>query len=662
MYSRIEFTQRNITINQGETKHVEVKVPTGVIVLYEAAKQAGVKIVEVYGAGKYCVVYGEKPGVSIISASNAQGTMSDEMIVEVKKVDDAKIRYITTPETIFSMTDMQHPDNKVDIPARTFGTKDDGTTFTETDDQRLQWRLVSGEGVITVNGQSLKAGNENSYVTASKPQIRPVKIGSAELGIRHPEIAGYSRSVYFNITANLDNFDVQPRYVSLTAGEKLNVAVQVTIENAGKEGEAYGNVTYKRDAEGINNITVIKDDKTKGLYNISIMGDAKKYSGVVAFTYGGTTINVNVEIGPKKLFNVSPVQIPATPGAWFDNVILTIEPEIPKGDPDGRIKPVRLSTSDNIDNGVKPNPVIYYDETPGVAANQRWRLKFKTSENEGLFNIYLNAWDIERTISVQNTWSKTFHPKDYKEIRGKPGDKLTKAGGSQFPFVIDPGVSSVVFSANGNPDGITSTPVVDSSKGSVDPNNRYFEVELLKSGYTELEFISPDLNNAVMKVPVYAGYDYIVPSWKLEPTSGSKTMYSRLDASTSIIFIAAGETVNLVPNIDTVKYRNNDFSFPSSDGKKPKTSIVRPSANDPNSAYFGDFLIRRTGAQIIEITLYPGTLGETASTTGFDYLSYVSYLGDVTVNYQYSDKSKDKPNDSFYQKFIVYGEYWKRKP
>ena len=622
LYSKINFAQKNLTINMGESTSVPVEAPSGMRVLYSASEFNGNKVVEVYGTNSVLIIEGLQAGVSIIAARNPQGTMSDEMIVEVKYVENVRVRYIETPETLFNTTNLRS--QRFNITAKTVGEKDNGTKFVEADDNFIKWDVISGKDVIELN-------NGFQSVQGKTCSVGALDVGSAEIALTHEAMGtAYSKRLYVSVIQHDDGFRLTPPYfIDLMEGDDAVIACDITNVN---------NVNYL-DVEWRNS------DKTHEKLKMDIIKDGKevriigieKGDYVISATYGGKTISVQVGVRKKRSFDISANYVTIMPDETRTVNIYVEPPE------------TQILWQTDYSDFLKQNSLNFIRD----ADNNIVGLSFTGGDREGYTRITLKTgYGAERIMTVYTTYNFQFGPKLTAEIRGKPGDVIT------FPFIINPADDVVTFLQGTNKNKeqtkeITAVPVLDTN--NIDPKNRFFTVELKQSGFAELRFESPYNKKkeppVELVVPVYVYYDDVEVTFEATPVRGSSllqsdTLYSRIDSTGNVIYLADNEKLTI--KLD-VKQKGSDVKIVNVVFISNMTGFSFINATDnPNNYPYGYFWAER------------GDFSRQPSGNNYDMKKEVTYFGILKVTYSYSTGGKD-PNAGFEKSFLVYTENYLRR-
>jgi len=614
--SRIEFAKRELIMNMGDTASVEVGSPTGGRVIYESSDNS---ILTVTGTSKICIIEGKKDGVAVVSARNPSGSLSDEVIVQVKFVSNVQVRYIETDSGFFTM-------NTTDLPAtvraRTVGTKKDGTVFQEVDDNKLAWSVVEGKDCVSlfpVSGPSI--------------QVTPVKAGNVELQIRHPDMEGYVKRMYIMIQVDAIVFRLDKSMAVVQTGQTDTVSC--SISNV-KELDWEQHIVWENLNPELVNMVVSGDNKYALVYGKS------PGTAVVRAVYKGVSVrtcSVVVE-APKSLAVISNIDL--LPGQVEVVHYEVVPPE-----------------SDVIVS------MDYYDYVEMTHDKAARTLTLKGKNNEGYTMIMLKANGIERMITVNTNNHYLFRPCDSASVRGRPYSG-TVAGVAGGPYVVHyeinpPGnhIAETDLSLTANKrNNCIQMVLIDSAKQTI-------TIYPKKAGHCELEFEADFYKGMADKkliIPVYFYYDVINFEFIKEGVTRNKggievgSKYSRIDVTQNAVYIGDGETLYLYPNVNESVYPNHNLELGSIEikyGDMTRLQTLDLSVN----VTIGKVRCPTTGRDNC-VEIYASTQNY-VSNFGYDSLRESIYVGLLTINYNYFNGSKDPK--SFQKTYMVFLEAYNRK-
>ncbi|MDR2923619.1 MAG: hypothetical protein LBU85_09805 [Treponema sp.] len=604
--SRIEFSRKELSMNMGDTVSVEVGSPTGGRVIYESSDTS---ILTVSGTSKICILEGKKDGLVIVSARNPAGTLSDEIVVQVKFVSNVKIRYIETMVSFFTMNTTDLP---VTLQASVTGKKDDGSEFQEVDNNYLQWSIAEGAGCVSL-----------FPVTGRNILVTPVQAGNVELQIRHPEIPGYVKRIYILIQVNDAVFKLNNNLIIIQTNE--HDALSCSIENvAEKNWEEH--VRWENLNPDLIEMIVSGDNKY-----VYIVGK-NTGTAVIRAVYKDISVRTCTVIieAPKSLSIVSSLNL--LPGQ-----IEVIPYEVTPPDSDVLVS------------------MDFYDYVELAQDKEARTLTLKGKENPGFTMISLKANGIEKILTVNTNTNYLFRLVTQGSLRGRPYMGMfngVQGGPYVLKYEIEPPGDKVAETPQSQ--GLHNdyaTVMVDSAKQTI-------TILPAKAGFFTLEFEAAFYQgnrDYILSVPVYLYYDIINFNFAVDKTRTSrlkndnKTIYSRIDITQNAVFLADGDVLYLEPNpADLANYIGHDLVIP---GNPP------PSLTKSNDARLKNMNLD-VGINADKVNVRVDSAG-LKSSFGYDTLYDSIYAGLLNINYQYSNG--DKSPKSFVKTYMLYVERYNRK-
>ena len=659
VYSTIKFKQRSVIVNAGGSPaHIEVEAPPGITVQYTASS----KIVNVSGTNSICLIEGKEEGVCIVNASDIRETMSDEIIVEVRKTENRIIRYIQTPDIIYNMTDWQSSLNRTMITGKTIGEKNNGQVFTDSDDKDIQWKISNGSDVI---GFGYNAGSVQQLTDAGKTiSVYANKPGTAEITATHPEMNAeqYEKKIYVYVRPYDANFRIDPVFLNMQVGQKL--PVEATISNIPEINYGLVEWTVTQNEYGLNGIKIGKIDGNEIGNNVKAI-TGKKVE-IEALREGVAQVRASFNNAPP-LESTVYIEKKRSLEILDDNFIFILPNETKYigyfVEPPGSDVAINTDYNEFI-NVIGHGPLDKFKNDPNLDLKLlkngiNGLIKISGKEREGYTQIRLISNNLERLVTVNTNYNYTFFMqgvyagKDLEKttvIRGKPGE--TKI----IEYSVFPEHDKVYF-LEGTGKTITKT---IASPVRVDKDIHQLVVRLDNCGYTTIEYES-EYNKATglkLEIPVYVYYDRIDLDWicNIVNDTHNKSRKSRIDSASNAIYIANGETIR-------INYRRK--------GSSPNTYPVKQNANGTIAAEYpgADIEFVTTGYSTIGgnvvnvdnaegVTIY-NDKPDNVSIMGNDSLIGVNWAGTLNVKYKYSTGNKIKTE--FTKTFMVYEEEWARK-
>jgi hypothetical protein len=622
-YNAIKFSKRNVTVDIGKTEFVDVECPSGVAVAYTATKLTDPvtglpkDVVSISGTNKVCAIEGIAEGICYVYASNPQGTMSDEIIVQVRKVENRLVRYIQTPDVLYNMTDWQSALNRAMITGATVGEKNNGKPFTETDDAKIRWRITDSNDVIAF-GYSGTSATRLKVDEGKSVSVYSIKPGTGEIELRHPEMPEYSKKVYVFVSAYDANFRIEPYFLNLQIGQESTV--EATISNLPEVD--YSKVTWSvtQNEKGEDGIEIVSNESNNKILKIKALKAG--VCQVKAVFNGVTTVECSVYVEPVKSLNISESYVTILPNETRE-IRYTVEPA-----------------------GSEVKHHKDYNEYVDIISTANGILTIKGKEKEGFTQITLTSNYIERVVTVNTNYNFVFALKDITAVRGKPGDTVP------VNYIVYPQGDTVTYKGGGKQFEGTPFEIEIARPVNINIATQTINIQLVKCGYTELVFQSA-YNSQMgfdLVIPVYIYYDKIDLQWvEVDKESGNK---SRLDNVTDAIYVANNEIIY----IDFRRYNGDALGYAGANIQYGASSsdwggVIGGEGSGVTWEFYDNNSNDNKITRIIKIT------GNPALTGSKNYLSKVEYKGKLDISYRYYTGGK---NPSVFRKtFMVYQETWK---
>jgi len=650
-YSTIHFVERSKNVDVGGTAQVLVEAPAGTTVYYTAAQYNNRTIVRVSGTNSVCVIEGLEPGICVVTASDARGTMTDELVVQVNPVINRVVRYIQTSDIIYNMTDWQSALNRSVITGSTVGEKNNGLVFTESDDANIKWKITPesndiiglSRGVMQPDGKIIYTGKMVDIYTKNKP-------GNAEIELTHQDMPEYSKKIYMNVSAHDSNFTIAPIFLEMQIGQekKIEANLNNTVE------KRYDLISWlaNKNEKGETGIRIKSIDEVRGAVTgktavIEALKDGV-YQVEAAFNGSYPPLETTVYVEKKKSFEI------------YDDSFISLLPN--------QTRLIGLFVEPEIE--INNNTVNYYtDYNEYMSINGVYNIKdipaeyrpyynplvmqkginavmvITGLEKQGYTQIRMTSNNIERIVTVYTNFNFTFYMKGVIEngvlretqvVRGRPKNTVV------VEYGVYPEYDTVIYWEGGKYYNDPSKSVV--SVGNINSNTHRIILNLDNCGYSVIKFKSAynERNSLRLEIPVYVYYDKIDLMWKGNPRNEG-IFRSKLDPVSNAIYVADGTDSN-----GETLYIDYDLQ-PGITG----TDIV---FTDVTSAINGNSI--GYGMQNGKVYISHTSKSET-SKTGTDHLIKVDYLGTITAKYTYSTGG-ERPT-AFEKTFMVYKEYWARR-
>lgn len=283
-YSKFEFSMTNLTMIEGDTQFVSMKVPamendyTGKII-YATDNP---KIVTIGGTNKVAQITAVAQGTATVTATSPSGAKSD-MLVYVKKAAANTVPHITSSTNVLSF---KVTDNQRSVTAQLVGQD-----VLPTDQYNLQWQ-VDNPNVVKLIG-----------TTGPTVLLKPLAPGETTVKITH-EKTDTVFSIHIEVTGSEKGISLNKSYMALETGKTIELTA--TIDNG--TAADYGNITWAA-------------DKVNGLDIVSVLGSGKTVA-VYGLAAGRTTVSAEWNGGRAKC----EVLVKASRQLTFDTQTMRIQP------------------------------------------------------------------------------------------------------------------------------------------------------------------------------------------------------------------------------------------------------------------------------------------------------------------------------------------------
>jgi hypothetical protein len=181
------------------------------------------RIVDVTGTNRVAIIEGFRAGNVIVTARSVCGRLSDQLLVNVRHIDNTQIRYIVSDSNLVMMNTNEEP---LHYSARIMGRRDNGTSFEPHDSDHLQWNLFPA----TSNVMRIDGIQSGMNVVGASVMLVPLNAGNVELQIRHPEVPGYVKSVFVQVSVDHVVFRLEPIYKIVQPGDPPFM-IEAVIQN-----------------------------------------------------------------------------------------------------------------------------------------------------------------------------------------------------------------------------------------------------------------------------------------------------------------------------------------------------------------------------------------------------------------------------------------------
>jgi len=678
LYSTIRFVQRNVSVEVGKNLTVPVEAPAGIAVAYTAGKYrdpvTGVSrnVVNVSGTNSVCVIEGIAEGICIVYASDARGTMTDELVVQVQPSTNRVVRYIQTSDTIYNMTDWQSALNRMMIEGTTVGEKDNGHEFTAADDPGIVWNITTGKEVIGFgDGLSKKDSSIGKMVSVYTKSVP----GNGEITVTHPLMPEYRKNIYVNVYPHDSNFSITPVFLDMQIGEVKTI--EAFLNNLADK--PYRLINWEAKGKGIEIADIRNEGKT---VDIRALTDGV-YKVEASFNGSFPPIEVTVFIEKKKTFEIMDdsfilllpgqtrfIGLHVDPLEWDGSVNVNF-----RTDYLDYAKIEFITAINKIPGNFLPlyNPSIMREGVNAV-------LCITGKEREGYTKIIMTSSNIERMVTINTNYNYMFCMAGVEEngvlretnvVRGQPNQKVTVVYNVYPEFdkvnlINDTNKQYNILGGNRN---------TIARNVNVRSNEQKIDMILDNCGYAEIVFKSQYNEKAGMNmtIPVYVYYDRIEFQWEgteRKKTHAGKNFKSRVDSVNNAIYIADHEQMNIdfIKGSDgfpvnqpgfwgTSQYYGADFEMDSQN----TSSMTQNNTQGDDINYVNVVTTPPDTSGKATVYVHYDMAAETPeySNTGYDILKSVDYVGILRINYKYSTGNATKT--AFYKNFMVYREIWLRR-
>lgn len=284
-YSTFAFSATNMTLTEGDTQFISMKVPAiendyeGRVV-YKTDNQ---KIVTITGTNKIAQLTAVGSGTTTVSATSPSGA-KDEMMVYVKKSAEQTKPHITTATNVLYM--------KTTDSARTISAQLVGQGVLPTDQYNLQWEIEDSSiaHLIGTSGNTV--------------YVQPLKAGETILTISHPNTATVFR-VCVNIQGSASGISINKTYLSLETGKTIELSA--AIDNG--TSVDYQSILWSADkVNGRDICTILGSGKTVAVYGLSAG------TTTISAEWNGKTAHCDVQVTASRQFTFDTQTMRIQPG------------------------------------------------------------------------------------------------------------------------------------------------------------------------------------------------------------------------------------------------------------------------------------------------------------------------------------------------------------
>jgi hypothetical protein len=622
--TNIEFESSTLTLDMLTSKSVQVESPTGITVIYESSDDS---IATAVGTDKVCIIEGYKQGTVIITARNASGTASDEIVVQVKFVDTSSLEYIDTSTNLLTLnTNM----TGVTVNAKLVSAKNPGTALPETE-------------YLVYESQNKKVAT--TFGNGPSTAVNPVEPGITEIHIKYnnpndpncelyPSLKNYVKRVYIKVEMDEMVFTISETFIQLAEGEKATLTV--TLENE-SDVNYQTDIVWASSNPGVVGVGLLPSTD-RGL--VQIVGTTEGQAEVTA-TYKGSIRSCTVEVLKPKRLSLSASSITLSPGMTLPS---TEDP-----------KPITVTLSPS-------------NATFTVVADNYNSIEYECSSNKDGAQISIRAKEAEGTTVLEFRGSNGLTANlVIQNVKNYQLRWIGRATLRADPYVDnDPLVTGLVETYQGKRWHVLKYEIMPGNDilKLVRANAQFADVVIdntakkvyvrpVKAGSYTLTF-EGTTNQVQIDLPIYFGYENIDLKWTSTrtymPSYSAITLHSKFDTAQNAIYLADKEKITISINMSDLesRYPNNGLTLNASgEGAIQLKTSYNPalSGSDPGSS-----------ATSTSVTLENPVKGP----GGFlqESLWKVDYWGFVTVQYGYYNGGTNQA--VFKKTFLLYYETWRR--
>jgi len=398
----IEFKQRSAQVNTGDTVMLSVESPTGTRVIYESSDNT--KAV-VSGTNKMCIVEGLKKGTVILTARDATGRLSDEIMLLVNETEINDYGIISTEGNFITLNtnDIEGTSVKAEVK----GNKSNGQPFVEDDSRNIIWEIVTPGGEDIIEMSKKDAGNNRRSI-GEQVVITPKRNGAGEVEIhlKHPDLrVGYIKRFYVRVEMSEVIFKLSRTLIVTSVNgsmETLTAEIPNTLVNWDTDVE--WKIEQDSSKPVIQKVVIANDN------SLLFLPLENNGSAVIAVTYKNTTTRrCTVIVQSKPAINNVPIN---------ETLLLGESKSI-----EYNVNPKTSDVSVSVHDGDMVRTNHYYGEDPsGKTGNNTLIITgLKVGYTFVELSIYnAESGEIKRQIMITITDERNFSFLDSKPIRITP--------------------------------------------------------------------------------------------------------------------------------------------------------------------------------------------------------------------------------------------------
>jgi hypothetical protein len=630
--TQIVFEKTNLTMDMLTSQSVSLESPTGITVIYESSNDT---VASVMGTDKVCIIEGHKAGTVVITARNASGTTSDEIVVKVNAVDTSHTEYISTSTNLLTLNTNMAP---VTVSAKLVAATAPDTALLDT-----QYLVYTSDNTDVVS----------IYGSGSSVSVTPKGAGTAEITIKYingndpnfttyPSLKNYVKRIYVKVEVDEMIFSISDTLLLMVEGEKATVTVKV---------DNVSDINYNNDISWVSSDSTVASvgkisSTTSGMAQIVAL---KEGTAVITATYKGSIRNCTVQVTKPKMFTISATSLDIAPGQTIPNEFDTV--------------PIRLTLLPSTDKFTYSMD-NYNCVDMQVSSDTDGATVTLTGRNvEGLTVITFTATSgLRCSLTVNNVRNYNLQWKNRSNLREDPyvdNNPLQEGRVEMYQgrrwYVMEYDIRPVTDTLS------LVTPGGNFAEVAIDSTNKKVYIRPLTPGYQVLRF-KGDVNQFQIELPIYFFYENIEPKWifsrrENHDNKGEVTLHSWVDLVQNAIYLADGERVTVQPDMAdlNLRYPNHGLFIQGIGGVNVIEAI---SAENPAIVNSKSMLARATSNDTDQYVQFQW---DSTGMQGYlqEQVFSVNYWGFVKIHYTYFSGGTTK--SMFTKSYIVYCEAWRRK-
>ncbi len=199
-YTKLQFNESSVTIDEYESATVGINCPASKTVVFNSSDE---DIVRVYGTSKICCIEGIKAGYAVVTARTSDGSTTDTISVRVNKASSNVPLYITTSTSLVTMSSVDKDGYKIKA---SLNGKLNGKDIDDSLNDLIEWSTKSGKTDIIQFVNQSKFNAKGREVT-----IVPVSSGEETIVLKHQDTQR-TKEIFVQIKAPDSSFSLDSVY------------------------------------------------------------------------------------------------------------------------------------------------------------------------------------------------------------------------------------------------------------------------------------------------------------------------------------------------------------------------------------------------------------------------------------------------------------------